>query len=251
MLAKQQDSVPTKPHNAAARAVVRKHASQSAATTTLNAATRKIASTLGVLVGIGSIEHGLLECLQGSRPTPGLIVSALGPGYSWTVWKQGGEGAITLLPNFLASGIVTSLIGVAMIVWALVHIESRQGPIIFLLLGVLSFLSGGGVAQIVLFTLAWGIATRVRAPLVFWRRLIPVAARAPVSRIWPWTLTAATVLFLAAVEIAIFGYIPGVVDQLRILHVCWMILGLALGLYLVSICSGFAADVEAQERARE
>ncbi len=65
-----------------------------------NAATRFIASTLGVLVGVGSIDHGLLECLQGPRPTPGLIVNALGAGIRWTIWKQGGEGAFTLIPNF-------------------------------------------------------------------------------------------------------------------------------------------------------
>jgi hypothetical protein len=47
-----------------------------------------------------------------------------------------------LLPYFLASGIVPCLIGVAMIVWALGHIESRHGPVVFLLLGVLSFCEG-------------------------------------------------------------------------------------------------------------
>ena len=35
-----------------------------------NRATRIIACTLEVLVGIGSIDHGLLECLQGFHPTP-------------------------------------------------------------------------------------------------------------------------------------------------------------------------------------
>ena len=46
-----------------------------------NGATRVIASTLGVLVGVGSINHGLLEILQGNRLTPGVIVNALGSGY--------------------------------------------------------------------------------------------------------------------------------------------------------------------------
>lgn len=50
-----------------------------------NRATRTIASTLAVLVGVGSMDHGLLECLQGFRPTQGLIVNALGPGYRCTV----------------------------------------------------------------------------------------------------------------------------------------------------------------------
>lgn len=215
----------------------------------INAGARALASTLGTLVGIGSIDHGVLECLQGSRRTPGLIVNALGPGYSWTVWKQGGEAAFTLLPNFLVSGIAACLIGVLMIVWAFRFIQTRYGPVIFLLLGVASFLTGGGVAQIVLFTLTWAVATRIRAPIPFWRWLIPTAARAALSRLWPWTLSASSALFLVALEIANFGYVPGVSDQVQLLHICWKILGVALGLYVVSICSGFAGDVEAHPRA--
>src|ERR1017187_9571413 len=123
----------------------------SAPTIRNNSATRSIACTLGVLVGIGSIDHGLFECLQGFHPTPGLIVNALGSGYRWTVWKQGGEGAFTLIPNFLVTGVVTSLLGLLMIAWSVRYIHSPHGPSVFLSLGVASFLTGGGVAQIVLF----------------------------------------------------------------------------------------------------
>ena len=209
---------------------------------TVNSATRVLASTLGVLVGIGSIDHGVLECLQGARPTPGLIVNALGPGYRWTVWKQGGEGAFTLLPNFLLSGIVASLLGVLMIAWALRFLSSKHGPILFLLLGVISFLTGGGVAQVVLFTLTCGVATRIHASLGFSERLIPMSLRRIFGAFWPWTLGASTVLFLVALEIAIFGYVPGVQDQTELLHICWKILALALALYLISVCSGFVRD---------
>jgi hypothetical protein len=125
---------------------------QDSTQTKFNAATRTIASTLGVLVGIGSIEHGLLECLQGFRPTPGLIVNALGSGYRWTVWKQGGEGAFTLIPNFLVTGVVATLLGLVMIIWSVRFMSSPHGPTVFLSLGIASFLTGGGVAQIVLFT---------------------------------------------------------------------------------------------------
>lgn len=215
----------------------------SSTTPAYNPATRVIASTLGVLVGIGSIEHGLFECLQGSSPTSGLIVNALGPGYSWTRWKQGGEGAFTLLPNFLLTGTIASLIGVLMIVWSLRRIHGPHGSTVFLLLGVTSFLTGGGVAQIVLFTLTWGVGSRIRASLAFWRWLIPVQARPVLGRIWPWTLTASTVLFLVALEIAVIGYVPWVSDQLELLRVCWTILGVALGLFVISICSGFAHDL--------
>ena len=214
----------------------------SAANGDVNTATRAVASTLGVLVGVGSIDHGVLECLQGPRPTPGLIVNALGTGYRWTVWKQGGEGAFTLLPTFLLSGIMASLLGVVMIVWAIRFLPSRYGPILFLALGVTSFLTGGGVAQVVLFTLTWGVATRIHASLCFWERTIPGKPRQILGAVWPWTLAASTVLFVAALEIAVFGYVPGVQDQTELLHICWKILALALALYLISVCSGFVRD---------
>jgi hypothetical protein len=215
-----------------------------------NAATRTVVSTLGVLVGIGSIDHGLLETVQGNRLTPGLIVNALGSGYSWTVWKQGGEGAFTLIPNFLVTGILATSLGVLMILWALRFIHKKNGPAVFLLLGIASFLTGGGIAQIALFTIVWGFATRIRSSLAFWSWLIPPPLRPALGSIWPWTLTAATVLFLIALEIAIFGYVPGVTGQTELLHICWKILAVALTLYLMSILSGFAHDIEAQARPR-
>ncbi len=211
-----------------------------------NFATRFVASTLGVLIGIGSIEHGLLECLQGFRPTPGLIVNALGPGYRWTVWKEGGEGAFTLIPNFLMTGTVAMVLGLVIIAWSFRFIRLPHGPTVFLSLGVASFLTGGGVAQVLLFTLTWGVATRIGASLAFWRWLIPSSLRPTFGRLWPWTLGASTVLFLVALEIAVFGYVPGVSTQMEILHICWETLAVALALNLVSIISSFAHDLEVQ-----
>src|ERR1039457_4167341 len=216
----------------------------SAPTIRNNSATRSIACTLGVLVGIGSIDHGLVECLQGFHPTPGLIVNALGSGYRWTVWKQGGEGAFTLIPNFLVTGVIATILGLLIIVWSLRFIRSPYGPTVFLSLGVTSFLTGGGVAQIVLFPLAWAVATRIGASLDLWRRLLPPIARPLLGRLWPWTLGVATALFILSLEIAVFGYVPGVSEQTTILHTCWRLLAVALALYLVSIASGFAYDID-------
>ena len=214
-----------------------------------NPATAVVVSTLGVLVGIGSINHGVLEAVQGNRPTPGLIINALGPGYHWTVWTQGGEPAFTVLPNFLLTGILATLIGLLLIVWSLRFIHKPHGPSVFLLLSVTSFLVGGGVAQILLFTLNWAAATRIQASLGFWRRLVPGPMRPVLGRFWRWTLVAATVLFLAGLEIAVIGYVPGVSGQIKILHVCWTLLLIALALIFFSFLSGFAHDLDAASEA--
>jgi hypothetical protein len=211
-----------------------------------NAATRLIVSTLGVLIGVGSIDHGLLECLQGNRPTPGLIVNALRSGYRWTVWTQGSEPAFTLIPNFLLTGLLATAAGLLLILWSCRFIDRAHGPSIFLSLAAASFLVGGGVAQVLPFTLNWAAATQIRARLAFWRRLMPSPARRVLGRFWRWTLPVGTILFLGGLEIAVVGYVPGVSDQLRVLHVCWTLLLVALVLFLLSFLSGFAHDIEAR-----
>jgi CDP-diglyceride synthetase len=113
---------------------------------------------------------------------------------------------------------------------------------------VTSFLVGGGVAQVLLFTLNWAVATRIRASLGFWRWLIPAPARRVLGRLWRWTVAAGTILFLAGLEIAVVGYVPGVASQTRILHLCWGILLVALALFLLSYVFGFAHDLEARLR---
>ena len=216
-----------------------------------NSATRVIASMLGVLLGISSINHGILETLQGNRPTPGLVVKALGSGYSWTVWTQGSEPAFTLVPNFLLTGLIATFIGLLMILWSLRFLQKSYGPTVFLLLGVTSFLTGGGMAQVLLFTLNWLVATRIRASLGFWRWLIPRPLCRVLGGIWRWTLAAAAILFLSALEIAVIGYIPGVPGQPELLRGVLMFqLAPAIVLsLLLTFLSGFAHDIEVRRRA--
>jgi len=210
-----------------------------------NAATREISCTLGVLLGISSISHGLPEILQGNQTTPGLIVNAVGAGYRWTVWKQGSEPAFTLVPNFLLTGILASAIGLLIILCSIRFIQRPHGPAVFLLLAITSFLVGGGLAQVLLFSLNWALATRIHASLEFWRWLIPQSARGIMARFWRWPLVAGSVFFLAALEIAIFGCIPGVPGERQILdRVLWQLAGAIVISFLVSFLFGLAHDVE-------
>jgi hypothetical protein len=126
-------------------------------------------------------------------------------------------------------------------------IRSPLGPSVLLSLSVASFLTGGGVAQIVLFTLAWAGATQIGAPLGFWKRLLRPVACPMLGRLRPWTLGVSTAMFMLALEITVFGYVPGVLEQTLILLICWGSLAVALVLYLISIVSGFAHDIEGRD----
>ena len=222
-------------------------APQKTALQNYNTATWRIASSLGVLLGISSLNHGVFEMLQGNHSTTGLVIKALGPGYGWTVWTHGSEPAFTIVPNFLLTGILATLIGPVMIFWSLRCIHRPGGPSIFLLLGVTSFLVGGGMAQVLLFTLNWAAATRIRSSLRFWCWLFPAPVGRVLGKLWPWALAGAAVFFLAALEIAVVGYGPHVPVQMELLgKLLWRLaLAIVLSLLLSFLC-GFAHDAAAR-----
>lgn len=203
-------------------------------------ATRTIVSTLGVLFAVSGINHGLFETLQGNTPTSGLFIRSIGPHQQ--MWAYGTEDAFTLLPTYLLSGIVSIAISLGIVVWSLRFVDRKHGSTIFLLLFVLLFLSGGGVAQVVFFTLAWAVSLRIHKPVVWPSRLLPQSARAGFGNLWLGCLVLFILPALAALEIAIAGYVPGVENPELKLHICWGLLVIGLGFLLAGIAAGFVHD---------
>jgi len=214
-----------------------------------NTATRAVASTLGILLGLSSINHGILETLQGNHPTAGFFLKALGPGQRWTAWTHGSEPAFTLVHNFLLTGVMATIAGLLLIIWSAHFIDQRHGATVFLLLSMASFLVGGGLAQLLLFTLNWALATRISASLAFWQWCMPLSVSRFLGRFWPWSLTAEVVFFLSALQIATFGYFPELPRDTQTLRRVLIQLGAAIILaFLLSIICAFAYDIEARRR---
>ena len=142
-------------------------------------ATRVIATTIGVILGLSGINHGFFEFLQGDTPTNGLVIQAIGEAQRF--WELGTEEAFTILPNFLVSGILSMLVGLTIVIWSLWFIQTKHGRTVFLGLFILLFLVGGGIGQIALFIPAWAFATRMDKPLTWWKEVLP-------RRLWPLPL---------------------------------------------------------------
>jgi hypothetical protein len=206
-----------------------------------NDATRGIVSTLGILLAVGGIDHGFFEALQGNKPTGGLLVHAIGE--QNRMWAYGTEDAFTLIPNFLITGVVAIVVSGLIAAWSLGFVHKKNGSLIFLLLSVVLFLVGGGVAQIVFFTLAWLISMRINKPPTWLRVIFPQRALRLLAGLWLPLLMSFALLALIALEIAIVGYVPGVSDPKLALHICWSILGVALGVLLLACLAGFAHDL--------
>lgn len=207
----------------------------------MNQATRNIVATVGVMLGIAGMNHGLFETLQGNNATDGLIIQAIGD--AQRMWTYGTEEAFTLIPNFLLTGMVTIVVSITIMIWSVGFVQKKYGPTVFILLFLLLFLTGGGIGQVVFFIPTWLASTRINKPLNSWRRVLPENIRLPLSRIWPYSLSLVVMCFLIALEIAIFGFVPGVSDPDAALAICWIFLLIAWILLLCSFVSGFADDI--------
>lgn len=211
----------------------------------MNRATRIIVSTVGVILGIAGMNHGLFEVLQGNTPTEGLIIQAIGDAHQ--MWYYGTEEAFTIIPNFLVTGILAMTVSLAIIVWSVGFVHRKRGAAIFGLLFVVLFLVGGGIAQVVFFVPTWAVATRINKPLTWWRKFLPEKMRRVLAKLWPYTLTVASMSFLIGLFIAITGFVPGVSksNPELILTICWsFIFGGGLGTMLLTFVAGVAYDIQ-------
>jgi hypothetical protein len=210
----------------------------------MNRATRAIVATMGVVFGLSGMSHGIFETLQGNTPTEGTFITAIGEAHRF--WIHGAEYAFTLIPNFLVTGLAAMAVGLAIIVWSVCFVHKRRGPLVFVLLFIVLLLVGGGVAQVLVFPILWAASTRTHKPLTWWRRVLPKGVRGALAKVWRWTLALSALSWLLTLEIATFGYVPGMSDPDRILVVMLSTLGVGFGTLLFSFVAGFAHDIERQ-----
>jgi hypothetical protein len=208
----------------------------------INHAIKTIVATLGVIFGISGIGHGFFEALQGNVATNGYFINAIGEANK--MWLLGNEPAFTLIPNFMATGIASIMTGIIIIVWSVFFMHKKHAATIFLLLFVLLFLVGGGIAQVVFFVIGWAMATSIHKPLYLWRKALPFRIRKHLAKLWLPLLTVSALLILYTLQVAIFGFVPGLSDPNNILAVMLCMLCLGLILLLVSFIAGCAHDID-------
>ncbi len=196
---------------------------------TVNKSTRLYVIIQGILGGLIAMIHGLAEVLQGNRPTGG----------NWLV----SIGAFTLIQNFLATGIATLLVSLVLLVWTVGWIHTRHGATVFLGIGIILFLVGGGVAQVLFFLIAWAVATQIRRPLTWWQSRLPKQAQLRLERSWPWAFGLGYFFLAAGILIWLIWTPPTLTDKnLTAQYICWICLTIGILFQLLTILAGFARD---------
>ena len=208
-----------------------------------NRATRLTASTLGVLVGLAGIDHGIFEILQGNLAPDAIMIAAIGPDQRF--WVYGEETAVTILPNFLVTGVLAVILGLLVTIWSAFFLQRKHGAIILMALSILLFLFGGGFAPIFMALVASLIATRINRPLIWWRKLFSGSVGSFLAKLWSGMLIAFVVLFVFNVVVAIFGWPLTVwLDADSAFALLNTLANIMLVLMLLSVLTGFAYDVQ-------
>ncbi len=79
-------------------------------------ATKTVATWFGIVAGIAGLEHGYFEILQGNARPEGLMIASMGPPcVAEEVWNAC-EPAMTILPNFLVTGILAVILSLIILI---------------------------------------------------------------------------------------------------------------------------------------
>jgi hypothetical protein len=147
-------------------------------------ATKTVATWFGIIAGIAGLEHGYFETLQGNlRPTALAFPSWGPPCDAEKIWHAC-EPAMSILPNFLVTGILAMLLSLAIIVWSGWFIQRKQGGLGLILLSIALLLFGGGFFPPIIGFVGGFAGTRIQKPIIGQ----PGGMTRFASKLWPWPL---------------------------------------------------------------
>ena len=195
-------------------------------------ATRTVAACFGFIAGIAGLEHGYFEFLQGNARPVNLMFASMGsPCVPERIWHAC-EPAMTLLPNYLITGILTVILGLVTMSWSAIYVKRKNGGRILILLSIILLLFGGGFFP-PLFGMVGGVAgTQINKSLDGKSTGVLRSA----AKLWPWPLVIFIVWVLGQYLVGYFFN-----DFLR------SIMGLSLLLMVVmlplSVYAGYANDL--------
>jgi hypothetical protein len=147
-------------------------------------ATKTVARWFGIAAGIAGLEHGYFEILQGNTRAASLAFPSMGPPCHPTVSWNACEPAMSILPNFLLTGILALLLGLTMIFWSAAFVQRKHGGLVLILLSMALLLFGGGFFPPLIGIIGGAAGTRINRPIS--RK--PGSITRFAAKLWPWPL---------------------------------------------------------------
>lgn len=164
-------------------------------------ATKTVATWLGLLAGGAGLEHGYFEILQGSTRPAGLMFPSWGaeicdPAKLWHAC----EPAMSILPNFLVTGILTVVLGLVVMAWSIWFVQGKSGGLGLILLSIVLLLFGGGLFPPLIGLIGGVAGTQINKPFTGQ----PGGLARFAAKLWPWPLVLLVGLLLAQFPVGYF-----------------------------------------------
>lgn len=159
-------------------------------------ATKTVATWLGFTGGIAGMGHGYFEILQGNTKPASIMILSMGPPcIPEEAWNTC-EPAMTVIPNYLVTGILAVVVGLLTLIWSMFFIQRAYGGITLIILSIVSLLFGGGFFPPLIGIIGGVAGMKINQPVngkqtASWSGWL--------AELWPWPL----VIFL----VWVFGQI--------------------------------------------
>jgi hypothetical protein len=75
-------------------------------------------------------------------------------------------------------------LALSFVIWAVGFADRKHGSTVLLILSVLLFLVGGGVAQVAFTPIVWTVSTRINKPLTWWKNALPANLQIRLAKLW-------------------------------------------------------------------
>ena len=121
-------------------------------------AVKYAAIVFGIAAGLVGTFHGYNETLQGSVTPSSVFINAIGPPCK----GSGCFPAMTLIPDFLAAGVVTIVISLVVLVWSVGFIQRPRAWLVLIVLSIVQLLVGGGYLPPALGLVSGILAIRIK-----------------------------------------------------------------------------------------
>lgn len=165
-----------------------------------------IARIFGIFAGIGGLTHGVGEMLQGNTSTGVMFFNSWNRGPIFE--SMGGDPAISLVHNYLVTGILTFIVSLVTLIWSAYYLRRRNGGRILMALSFIMLLVGGGVGSPVIGLWAGSAGTAIYGPLPRWRKLLQGGFGSMLAKLWPlvFAVCLANGLFLFVISMIIINF---------------------------------------------
>ena len=147
---------------------------------------------------------------------------------------------MSIIPNFLITGILAILFSLIFLVWVFRYVDQKKhGGLMMILLSLVLLLVGGGFAPPLFGIILGAAATRINSPLTWWRTHLPTGLRDFLAKLWPWSFAVCIAAFLYLLPGSILlDYFFGVGSPLMVAVFAFT----AIGSLLLTIVAGFGHD---------